>query len=187
MIAGLALCTRSLNWPCTRSAGIRDSSLAGDSLQRPISFRLGQVTDEVVSLMCPEVPEGTRCLSHSRANAAHAGKGNRHAQSESCGHGSPRMQGSREDARCMSIGRGGRPLRGCARARRVAMLRSPERAHAASDMGRAVRCGHAGKTHTVVSRRGPRGSHAAATSCHTQGRATAVRRGPGEARTADIK
>jgi hypothetical protein len=74
------VCTRSLNWPCTRSAGIRDSSLAGDSLQRPISFRLGQVTDEVVSLLCPGVPEGTRCLSHNRASATHAGEGNRHAQ-----------------------------------------------------------------------------------------------------------
>jgi hypothetical protein len=141
--------------------------------------------------MCLEVPEGTRCLSHSRASAAHAGEGNRHAQglrrSARCGHGSPRIQGSREDARCMSLGRGRHPRRGCARARRVATLRSPERAHAAPDMGRAVRCGHAGKTHTEVSRRGPRGVHAAATSCHTQGRTPAVRRGPGGARTADIK
>jgi hypothetical protein len=33
--------------------------------------------------MCPELPEGTRCLSHSRASAAHAGEGNRHAQGSS--------------------------------------------------------------------------------------------------------
>ena len=93
------------------------------------------------------------------------------ASEERCGHGSPRMkkdhhQGSREDARYMSLGWGGRPLRGCAK--RVDMLWSPERAHAASDMGRVVSCGHAGKTHTVASCRGPKGAHDTVMSCHTQ-------------------
>jgi hypothetical protein len=99
------VCTRSLNWPCTRSAGIRDSSLAGDSLQRPISFRLGQVTDEVVSLLCPGVPEGTRCLSHNRASATHAGEGNRHTPDM----GRPGCRGpGRTLAACRSAGAGAR-------------------------------------------------------------------------------
>jgi hypothetical protein len=156
----MVVCTRSLNWPCTRSAGIRDSSLADDSLQRRISFRLGQVTDQVVlhpcvqrsrraraacrtargiamrmgpggalaaNMGCPGCrgPERTHAACRSAGagaryevarmqgaacrtawvSSAHAGAGNRHAlgsrRSTRCEHGLPRVQGSRENTRCL--------------------------------------------------------------------------------------
>jgi hypothetical protein len=74
------------------------------------------------------------------ANMGCACAGNSHTQGSQrnphCKYGLPRVQGFRENARCLSFGRSGRPLRGPAYARRVAPRRGPEGAHPAPDLGR---------------------------------------------------
>jgi hypothetical protein len=63
------VCTRSENCPCTRSAGIRDSSLTDYSFQRPILFRLGQVTDQVVLHLCLQRSRRTHAACRTAGRA----------------------------------------------------------------------------------------------------------------------
>jgi hypothetical protein len=70
---------------------IRYSSNKHTQFQRPISFRLGQVTDQVVLHLCAQRSRRARAVCRTWASVAHAGAGNRHAQGsrriDRCEHG----------------------------------------------------------------------------------------------------